>query len=96
MNQISRYYKIQNFINKNSQALHEKLSLIKIKNNTDEYDYMQYSNYGICGCDSFTAIKEGLLKLFYESVINVKNKIYDNLNLNTISSINPANIYIYS
>ena len=96
LNQISRYYKIQNFINKNSQALHEKLSLIKIKNNTDEYDYMQYSNYGICGCDSFTAMKEGLLKLFYESVINVKNKIYDNLNLNTISSINPANIYIYS
>ena len=94
--QINRYSKIKHYINRNIHALNEKLSLIKIKNNTDEYDYMEYSNYGICGIDSFVAINEGLIKLFYESVMNIKDKFSDNININTINSINPANVYIYS
>ena len=95
-NQLSQYYQIKNYINKNIDALSEKLSFIKIKNNTDEYKYMNYSNFGICGSDSFVAIQEGFLKLFYESVLNVKEKYSESINSNTINSINPANIYIYS
>ena len=95
-NQVSHYYQIRNFINNNLEALSKKLSFINIKNETDQYNYMDYSNYGICGSDSFVAMQEGLLKLFYKSSLNVKDKFSDNLNLNTINSINPANIYIYS
>ena len=95
-NQISRYQYIRNFINNNIQSLADKLNLINIKNNTDEFDYMDYSNFGICGSDSFEAKQEGLLKIFYESTLNLKDKFSDNINYNTINSINPANIYIYS
>ena len=70
--------------------------MINIKNNTNEYGYMDYANFGICGSDSFVAMQEGLLKLFYQSVLNVKDKYSNNINYNTINSINPANIYIYS
>ena len=95
-NQISRYYQIRNYINNNFEPLSQKLSLINIKNNTDEYDYMDYSSYGICGSDSFVGVQEGLLKLFYESILNVKEKFSESINSNTINSINPASIYIYS
>ena len=95
-NQISRYYQIKSFIKNNMQFLKEKLSYIKIKDNTNEYDYMDYSNFGICGSDSFVAVQEGLLKLFYESKLNLKDKFSDSINTNTINSINPANIYIFS
>ena len=95
-NQMSRYSQIKNFINDNIEALGAKLSLINIKNNTNEYGYMDYANFGICGSDSFVAMQEGLLKLFYQSVLNVKDKYSNNINYNTINSINPANIYIYS
>ena len=66
------------------------------KNKTDEFDYMDYSNYGICGSDLFVAKEEGLLKIFYKSILNVKDQYSNRINLNTINSINPANIYIYS
>ena len=95
-NQMSRYSQIKNFINDNIEALGAKLSLINIKNNTNEYGYMDYANFGICGSDSFVAMQEGLLKLFYQSVLNIKDKYSNNINYNTINSINPANIYIYS
>ena len=95
-NQMSRYYQIKKYINNNIEPISEKLSLIKIKNNTDEYDYMDYSNFGICGSDAFVAVQEGLLKLFYESILNVKDKFSESINTNTINSINPASIYIYS
>ena len=95
-NQISRYYQIRNFINHNAQFLSDKLNIMNIKNNTNEFEYMDYSNFGICGSDSFVAVQEGLLKIFYESTLNLKDKFSDNINYNTINSINPANIYIYS
>ena len=95
-NLMSRYSKIKDFINRNLEALGEKLSMINIKNNTDEYSYMDYANFGICGSDSFIAKEEGLLKFFYESVLNLKDKFSNNINSNTINSINPANVYIYS
>ena len=94
--QLSQYYNIKNYINSNIDALTEKLSLTKIKNNTEEYGYMNYSNFGICGSDSFVAIQEGYLKLFYESILNIKDKYSESINSNTINSINPASIYIYS
>ena len=95
-NLMSRNSKIKDFINRNLEALGEKLSMINIKNNTDEYSYMDYANFGICGSDSFIAKEEGLLKFFYESVLNLKDKFSNNINSNTINSINPANVYIYS
>jgi len=51
---------------------------------------MNYSNFGICSIDSFVSKEEGLLKILYKSSINLQN------NINTINSLNPAYIYIYS
>ena len=94
--QVSQYNYIRNYINNNLEALSQKLSFINIKNKTNEFDYMDYSNYGICGSDLFVAKEEGLLKIFYKSILNVKDQYSNRINLNTINSINPANIYIYS
>ena len=47
---------------------------------------MNYSNFGICGSDTFIANEEGLLKVIYKSVFNFQN------NIKTINSINPAYI----
>ena len=96
LNKMNRYYQVRNYIMNNVDALSEKLSFIKIKKNTEQYEYMDYANYGICGTDSFVAVEEGLLKLFYKSLLNIKDKFSNSLNINTINSINPANIYIYS
>ena len=57
---------------------------------------MDYANYGICGTDSFVAMEEGLLKLIYKSLLNIKDNLSNSINVNTINSINPANVYIYS
>ena len=51
---------------------------------------MNYSNFGICGSDSFISKEEGLLKILYKSVFNFQH------NIKTINSINPAYINIYS
>ena len=42
--QVSQYNYIRNYINNNLEALSQKLSFINIKNKTDEFDYMDYSN----------------------------------------------------
>ena len=90
INNIYKYYPIRDYIQNNKEALSDKLNLINIKNNTEKYEYMNYSNFGICSIDSFISKEEGLLKILYKSTFNSKN------NINTINSLNPANIYIYS
>ena len=90
INNIYKYYPIRDYIQNNLEALNDKLNLINIKNNTEKYEYMNYSNFGICGIDSFLSKEEGLLKILYKGNFNYQN------NINTISSLNPANIYIYS
>ena len=90
LNKKYRYYPIRDYINNNIEALTDKLSLINIKNNTEKYEYMNYSNFGICGIDSFKSKEEGLLKILYKSSLHTKN------NIKTINSINPSYINIYS
>ena len=90
LNNNYRYYPIRDYINNNIEALTDKLNLINIKNNTEKYDYMNYSNFGICVIDSFISKEEGLLKILYKSSFHIQN------NINTINSLSPAYISIYS
>ena len=90
INKIYRYFPIRDYIENNIEALSEKLNMINIKRNSEQYEYMNYSNFGICGSDSFISKEEGLLKILYKSILHNKN------NINTINSINPAYINIYS
>ena len=90
LNKLYRYYPIRDYINNNIDALTEKLNLINIKKDSEKYEYMNYSNFGICGSDSFITKEEGLLKILYKSVFDFQH------NIKTINSINPAYINIYS
>ena len=89
-NKNYRYYPIRDYIFSNIEFLNEKLNLINIKKDSEFYEYMNYSNFGICGIDHFISKEEGMLKILYKSAINFQN------NLKTINSVNPAQIYIYS
>ena len=90
INNIYKYFPVRDYIQNNLGALNDKLNLINIKDNSENYEYMNYSNFGICSIDSFVSKEEGLLKILYKSSINLQN------NINTINSLNPAYIYIYS
>ena len=41
LNKMNRYYQVRNYIMNNVDALSEKLSFIKIKKNTEQYEYME-------------------------------------------------------
>ena len=90
LNKKFRYYPIREYINANIEALNEKSNLINIKKDSEFYEYLNYSNFGICGIDHFISKEEGMLKILYKSTFRYQN------NLKTINSINPAHIYIYS